>query len=104
MISCWAVLGAFASALQTYWWALAYCFGITCLEGIFWLGAFCSSSFPSSPLPTPHFPISPHSHTPHSLLPLTLPHPIPQDIPQPLPTSHRLLIIDARFQFLINDH
>ncbi|KAF9487893.1 hypothetical protein BDN71DRAFT_1542552 [Pleurotus eryngii] len=38
MISCWAVLGAFASTMQTYWWALAYCFGITCLEGIFWLG------------------------------------------------------------------
>ncbi|KAJ3985776.1 hypothetical protein F5890DRAFT_1090673 [Lentinula detonsa] len=38
LISCWAVLSAFALAIRSYWLALLYCIGCTILQGMFCLG------------------------------------------------------------------
>ncbi|KAJ3841923.1 hypothetical protein F5878DRAFT_434514 [Lentinula raphanica] len=38
MLSCWAVLCAFASTVRSYWLALVYCIGCTILQGVFCLG------------------------------------------------------------------
>jgi len=38
MLGCWAVLIAFAHAVETYWAPIVYCIGVTILEGMFCLG------------------------------------------------------------------
>ncbi|KAJ3909461.1 hypothetical protein F5879DRAFT_57794 [Lentinula edodes] len=38
LLSCWAVLSAFAVAVRSHWLALLYCIGCTILQGIFCLG------------------------------------------------------------------
>ncbi|KAF9068846.1 hypothetical protein BDP27DRAFT_1203312, partial [Rhodocollybia butyracea] len=38
LLSCWAVLSAFALELRSYWLPMLYCIGCTILQGIFCLG------------------------------------------------------------------